>query len=716
MYASSSNQEHLVRMDYTLGTITHALLLQRESLANTLKDLANKHPAMKQDLKNVLSSDSSLIHFQTICFSMCVVEERRENSRGSRGFQWLKAKKVEIDPEEYEYAENIPDPDPVIEEVESDDTENGSGDLELAKRHKNISRAIKSLKTSIYGNPPPTFDLYIKPTLIPQFKELMQWISHTSGTAYTVSESTDGRIQITKLIKYSIRTSESMMQSEMDTKSQATFIMKDDDVTMTGSASCISDLTDYKFPLLTSTCKTRRYKIQGGPKVRKHLNRLPRLAAAAEGANNPINSQQEANRDPDWSYSSFPMKVKNHVEQFKRNMSECLKEVQATDKRQIKSLSPIKESPIHGECLIACVLKRNNVIENGKIHKGDRRKIKNRFFRVTQYGVPVRVCVYSGRLRRSQQLIPQMSMQENVLKEITGFHNYRVKRSYMDGVGNIFKVLFGTLDAEDAKKYNEAIENLDNNEHEVLQLLKSQSNVVKSTISNFNSTITDLYTNEKIFNENLNLLSNYTKDIGDKIFSIKMKQDVDEHMSLLTLLTTEIENEISMIINAILFTKNNAVHPVIITPEQYGIELRKTVSYLPPQTKYPLDINEKNAPSDHRTLQLDGEFKVQFEEAPMDITPTTSEEHGRPPKSYEHLSEKSKKRKYMELVQEYGLEYIHNAYVQGLRAEGEIEEATVVSMMRNCERNEKRIMKEKSLHESRNGTDFTVDEALSAWS
>ena len=75
-----------------------------------------------------------------------------------------------------------------------------------------------------------------------------------------------------------------------------------------------------------------------------------------------------------------------------------------------------------------------------------------------------------------------------------------------------------------------------------------------------------------------------------------MKQDIDEHMSLLTLITTEINNEISTVINAILFTKNNIIHPVIITPEQYGIELRKTVSYLPPQTKYPLEINEKNIP------------------------------------------------------------------------------------------------------------------------
>ncbi|XP_052742884.1 uncharacterized protein LOC128198947 [Bicyclus anynana] len=67
-------------------------------------------------------------------------------------------------------------------------------------------------------------------------------------------------------------------------------------------------------------------------------------------------------------------------------------------------------------------------------------------------------------------------------------------------------------------------------------------------------------------------------------------------MSLLTLITTEVENEISTIVNAILFVRNNAIHPVIITPEQYGIELRKTLSYLPPQTKYSLEIIDKNIP------------------------------------------------------------------------------------------------------------------------
>lgn len=195
-----------------------------------------------------------------------------------------------------------------------------------------------------------------------------------------------------------------------------------------------------------------------------------------------------------------------------------------------------------------------------------------------------------------EQIIPQLSIQEHVLKELTGLQNHRTKRSYVDGIGSIFKLLFGTLDADDAKRYNEAIEHLDKDENEILNLLKSQSNVVKSTITNFNTTITDLYQNEQIFNENLNILSNHTKDMNNKIFDIKMKQDIDEHMSLLTLITTEVNNEISTVINAILFAKNNAIHPVILTPQQYRTELKKTVSYLPSQTTYPLELNEQDIP------------------------------------------------------------------------------------------------------------------------
>ncbi|XP_022836924.1 uncharacterized protein LOC111364307, partial [Spodoptera litura] len=196
-----------------------------------------------------------------------------------------------------------------------------------------------------------------------------------------------------------------------------------------------------------------------------------------------------------------------------------------------------------------------------------------------------------------EQLYPNLKNQETVLKEIIGhsFANHRSKRSVIDGVGTLFKVLFGTLDMEDAKRYDDAINNLDKNEHELITLLKSQSQIVKTTIHNFNNTVTDLKKSENIFSKNLETLANYTKSTNNKILNIDMKQNIDEHLSFLTLVTSEVNNEISMVIDAILFAKNNNLHPIIITPEQYIYELKRTVSHIPIHTQYPLDLNMDNA-------------------------------------------------------------------------------------------------------------------------
>ncbi|KAM3965935.1 uncharacterized protein ACR2FA_012785 [Aphomia sociella] len=99
-----------------------------------------------------------------------------------------------------------------------------------------------------------------------------------------------------------------------------------------------------------------------------------------EKKNRAKNADIKKEHEPDWSYSAIPNELRSHVEQFKRNMTECLKEVQANDKRPVKRLSPKKESPVHGECLIACVFKRNGVITNGKINKGNLISLVSKFY------------------------------------------------------------------------------------------------------------------------------------------------------------------------------------------------------------------------------------------------------------------------------------------------------------------------------------------------
>lgn len=84
-FASTANQDHLARSDYTLGTITHGLLLQREALTNTLKELSNKHPTTRADIKHLLSADTPLRSYsddllQFVCGKRAEIIEQRRNS------------------------------------------------------------------------------------------------------------------------------------------------------------------------------------------------------------------------------------------------------------------------------------------------------------------------------------------------------------------------------------------------------------------------------------------------------------------------------------------------------------------------------------------------------------------------------------------------------------------------------------------------------------
>lgn len=70
---------------------------------------------------------------------------------------------------------------------------------------------------------------------------------------------------------------------------------------------------------------------------------------------------------------------------------------------------------------------------------------------------------------------------------------------------------------------------------------------------------------------------------------------MEEHMSFLSLLTTELDNEYSTLINAILFTKSNTLHPSIMTPHQFLNGLSKISNHLPVSTNFALPSSTKNA-------------------------------------------------------------------------------------------------------------------------
>lgn len=108
------------------------------------------------------------------------------------------------------------------------------------------------------------------------------------------------------------------------------------------------------------------------------------------------------------------------------------------------------------------------------------------------------------------KITPDLETKYDSIKDLIG-HN-RVKRGWIDGAGTVLKTIFGTLDANDAKVYNDAINKLNREEQMTVKLLADQANVVKTTISNFNSSITNFKENEIIFNKNLLTIQNFVND------------------------------------------------------------------------------------------------------------------------------------------------------------------------------------------------------------
>lgn len=168
------------------------------------------------------------------------------------------------------------------------------------------------------------------------------------------------------------------------------------------------------------------------------------------------------------------------------------------------------------------------------------------------------------------------------------------KRGLFNAVGTIFKTLIGTLDSNDAQFYDDSINKINANELELTHLLKSQIQVVQSTIQNFNKTISSVDKNRRTLIKNLDLLKAYAENNNVDIENLNLISRMEQHIQLLQIMISQSENEISTLINAILFIKQGSLHPSIISSSQLVKELSKTLHFLPSNVNYPSNLDESH--------------------------------------------------------------------------------------------------------------------------
>ncbi|XP_063994264.1 uncharacterized protein LOC135171566 [Diachasmimorpha longicaudata] len=150
------------------------------------------------------------------------------------------------------------------------------------------------------------------------------------------------------------------------------------------------------------------------------------------------------------------------------------------------------------------------------------------------------------------------------MRELLAETPERSKRAVLGFVGKISKILFGTMDEDDADYYDQYIESLQNTTRETLALLANQTHIIRSEFESIHQTIQGLTKEIKTLNATVYVAIG---NILERIDTIGINGKMASLISAFDAELSEYELDTQMLINAILFAKRGQLHPSIMSPE-----------------------------------------------------------------------------------------------------------------------------------------------------
>ena len=171
----------------------------------------------------------------------------------------------------------------------------------------------------------------------------------------------------------------------------------------------------------------------------------------------------------------------------------------------------------------------------------------------------------------------------------------RFKRGVFNFIGGISKILFGTMDDEDASYYAEKISSLEKEQIEFLKLSKEQITVVKSTLRSLNSTLLAVSENERILSKGLEEMARHVNErdgeIKDMFTGASMLLTVNEHNMQLERALSECRREYNILIDAIMNSQKGILQPHIVTPAQIMKQLKASQADIPSDLSLPIPMS-----------------------------------------------------------------------------------------------------------------------------
>jgi len=167
------------------------------------------------------------------------------------------------------------------------------------------------------------------------------------------------------------------------------------------------------------------------------------------------------------------------------------------------------------------------------------------------------------------------------IRELMG--ETRIKRALLEFIGQISKILFGTLITVDAHHIT-AIEHVENKTNDLATLLVNKTIATHARFGEFYNAILEIREQQtQLYKYIPNKINNLSKEIAkNEIYGHfeQMIQSIDK-----TILEHEID--LNILIDGILFGKQGLIHPRIISPS-YLIKNSKFIKKQVPHAEFPV--------------------------------------------------------------------------------------------------------------------------------
>jgi len=154
-------------------------------------------------------------------------------------------------------------------------------------------------------------------------------------------------------------------------------------------------------------------------------------------------------------------------------------------------------------------------------------------------------------------------------------------------VGRLTNVLFGVCSEENAKFFYTNIQNLRDSNEKSLHLARKKLRIVSSVVQDVNSTIHDLAIDYQKARSTIDRLSGQAKRMLNAIDILSVKNNFNEHTTILSLLLNQFTWETQNLQTTVNFTLNGLMHTSVYPPSELYHELKEIQLTLPPTLELP---------------------------------------------------------------------------------------------------------------------------------